>query len=146
MIPGPKIAPLEVVKISCGTITLPKDMGHAIFSNSQQLKETKAALIAALGERDEYLRQRDIAVSERNAAVRERDDAIVGKLDRLPAAFQLALAERTAYREQRDQAFRELDAVTSERNQLKVEIERLKRQIAILASSRMHYAPSIGST
>jgi len=90
--------------------------------------------------------QRDIAVSERNAAVRERDDAIVGKLDRLPAAFQLALAERTAYREQRDQAFRELDAVTSERNQLKVEIERLKRQIAILASSRMHYAPPIGST
>ena len=74
-----------------------------MFSNSQQLKETKAALIAALGERDE------------NAAVRERDDAIVGKLDRLPAAFQLALAERTAYREQRDQAFRELDAVTSER-------------------------------
>ena len=108
-----------------------------MFSNSQQLKETKA---------DEYLRQRDIAVSERNAAVRERDDAIVGKLDRLPAAFQLALAERTAYREQRDQAFRELDAVTSERNQLKVEIERLKRQIAILGSSRMHYTPSIGST
>ena len=57
-----------------------------MFSNSQQLKETKAALIAALGERDKYLRQRDIAVSERNAAVRERDDAIVGKLDRLPAA------------------------------------------------------------
>ena len=27
-----------------------------------------------------------------------------------------------------------------------LEIERLKRQIAILASSRMHYAPSIGST
>ena len=45
-----------------------------------------------------------------------------------------------------DRAFRELDAVTSERNQFKVEIERLKRQIAILASSRMHYAPSIGST
>jgi hypothetical protein len=117
-----------------------------MFSNSRQFKETKAALITALAERDEYLRQRDIAVSERNAAIRERDDAIVGKLDRLPAAFQLALAERTAYREQRDQAFRELDAVTSERNQLKVEIERLKRQIAILASSRMHYAPSIGST
>jgi hypothetical protein len=57
-----------------------------MFSNSRQLKETKAALIAALGERDEYLRQRDIAVSERNAAVRERDDAIVGKLDRLPAS------------------------------------------------------------
>ncbi len=39
-----------------------------MFSNSQQLKETKAALIAALGERDEYLRQRDIAVSERKPA------------------------------------------------------------------------------
>src|SRR5215218_5237045 len=90
-----------------------------MFSNSRQFKETKAALIAALDERDEYLRQRDIAVSERNAAVRERADAIVGKLDRLPAAFQLALAERTAYHEQRDQAFRELDTVTSERNQLK---------------------------
>jgi chromosome segregation ATPase len=120
--------------------------GASMFSNSRQIKETNAALIAALGERDEYLRQRDIAVSERNAAIRERDDAIVGKLDRLPAAFQLALAERTAYHEQRDRAFRELDAVTSERNQFKVEIERLKRQIAILASSRMHYAPSIGST
>ena len=45
-------------------------MGHnPCSSNSQQLKETKAALIAALGEHDEYLRQRDIAVSERNAAV-----------------------------------------------------------------------------
>ena len=109
-----------------------------MFSNSRQLKETKAALVAALVERDEYIR--------RNAAIRERDDAIVGKLDRLPAAFQLALAERNAYHEQRDQAFRELDAVTGERNQLKVEIERLKRQIAILGSSRMHYTPSIGST
>ena len=117
-----------------------------MFSNSRPLKETKAALIAALVERDEYIRQRDIAISERNAAIRERDDAIVGKLDRLPAAFQLALAERNAYHEQRDQAFRELDAVTGERNQLKVEIERLKRQIAILGSSRMHYTPSIGST
>ena len=116
-----------------------------MFSNSRQLKETKAALIAALVERDEYIRQRDIAISERNAAIRERDDAIVGKLDRLPAAFQLALAERNAYHEQRDQAFRER-AVTGERNQLKVEIERLKRQIAILGSSRMHYTPSIGST
>jgi hypothetical protein len=59
-----------------------------MFSNSRQFKETKAALIAALGERDEYLRQRDIAVSERNVAIRERDDALAGKLDRLPAAFQ----------------------------------------------------------
>jgi hypothetical protein len=46
-----------------------------MFSNSRQLKETKAALIAALVERDEYIRQRDIAISERNAAIRERDDA-----------------------------------------------------------------------
>ena len=35
-----------------------------MFSNSRQLKETKAALIAALVERDEYIRQRDIAISE----------------------------------------------------------------------------------
>jgi hypothetical protein len=40
-----------------------------MFSNSRQLKETKAALIAALVERDEYIRQRDIAISERNAAM-----------------------------------------------------------------------------
>jgi hypothetical protein len=63
-----------------------------------------------------------------------------------PQPSNWRLPRRNAYHEQRDQAFRELDAVTGERNQLKVEIERLKRQIAILGSSRMHYTPSIGST
>jgi chromosome segregation ATPase len=118
-----------------------------MFSNSRQLKETKAALVAALAERDAYLQQRDVAVAERDAAIDERDEAIAGKLDRLPAAFQLAISERNAYREQRNKAFRELDAVTSERNQLKIEIERLKRQLAVRGPHRMHDlsddAPSI---
>jgi cell division protein FtsL len=48
----------------------------------------------------------------------------------------LALAERNAYHQQRDQAFRKLDEVTAERNQLNIEVERLKRQIATLGSSR----------
>lgn len=98
--------------------------------------ETKAALVAALAERDEYMRQRDIAMTERDEAIQERDYAIAGSFDRLPSALQLALAERNTYHDQRDQAFHELDEVTGERNQLKVEVERLKRQIIVLGSSR----------
>jgi hypothetical protein len=61
-----------------------------MFSKSRQFRETKAALSAALAERDEYMLHGENAVAERNEAIRERDDAISGKLDRLPGNLQRA--------------------------------------------------------
>jgi uncharacterized coiled-coil DUF342 family protein len=63
--------------------------------------------------------ERDRAVAELEA----RDE----RLDRLPGALQSALFERDAFRQQRDQAYGEIDDLCRERNELKGQLERLRK-------------------
>jgi hypothetical protein len=70
--------------------------------------------------------ERDQAVSERDQAVAELQ-AQDERLDKLPAAIQSALFERDAFRKQRDQAYAEIDDLCRGRNELKGQLERLRR-------------------
>jgi chromosome segregation ATPase len=91
----------------------------------------------ALGERNEFLRQLDLTKTERDDLQREldevrsqRDDLLASdeKRDRLPAALQSAQAERQAYLDQRDQAYREIEDLIRACNELRAEVSRLRGQ------------------
>ena len=66
---------------------------------------------------------------ERDQAVAERKAVEGGKFDKFPAAFFAAEAERDAFRTQRDQTYGEIDGLCRERNELKCQLERLKRPV-----------------
>ena len=74
-------------------------------------------------------RERDQAIQERDQAVAERKAVEGGKFDKFPAALIAAEAERDAFRTQRDQAYGEIDGLCRERNELKCQLERLKRPV-----------------
>jgi hypothetical protein len=74
-------------------------------------------------------RERDQAIQERDQAVAERKAVEGGKFDKFPAALIAAEAERDAFRTQRDQAYGEIDDLCRERNELKCQLERLKRPV-----------------
>ena len=52
------------------------------FGLQAKLENAEVALRAALAERDEYLRQRDIALGERNEFLRQRDQ-LLSELEQL---------------------------------------------------------------
>jgi hypothetical protein len=52
------------------------------FGSQAKLENAEVALRAALAERDEHLRQRDIALGERNEFLRQRDQ-LLGELEQL---------------------------------------------------------------
>jgi hypothetical protein len=52
------------------------------FGLQARLEHAEIALRAALAERDEYLRQRDIALGERNEFLRQRDQ-LLSELEQL---------------------------------------------------------------
>jgi hypothetical protein len=74
-------------------------------------------------------RERDQAIQERDQAVAERKAVEGGKFDKFPAALIAAEAERDAFRTQRDQTYGEIDGLCRERNELKCQLERLKRPV-----------------
>jgi hypothetical protein len=53
-----------------------------VFVLQAKLDNAEVALRAALAERDEYLRQRDIALGERNEFLRQRDQ-LLSELEQL---------------------------------------------------------------
>jgi hypothetical protein len=71
-------------------------------------------------------RECDQAIQEREQAVAERKAVEGGKF---PAALIAAEAERGAFRTQRDQAYGEIDGLCREHNELKCQLERLKRPV-----------------
>jgi predicted nuclease with TOPRIM domain len=87
-----------------------------------------STLIAAHRERDQAIKERDQAIKERDQALAELKAVQEGEYDYIPAALRSALTERDALRKQRDQAYGEIDDLCRERNELKGQLERLRRQ------------------
>jgi chromosome segregation ATPase len=75
----------------------------------------------------EARRERDQAEHERDQTVAELERAD-GRYEHLPPALHSALTERDAFRKQRDQAYGEIDDLCQERNELKGQLERLRKQ------------------
>ena len=73
--------------------------------------------------------ERDQAIQERDQAVAKRKAVEGGKFDKFRAALIAAEAERDAFRTQRDQAYGEIDVLCRERNELKCQLEGLKRPV-----------------
>ena len=59
------------------------------FGLQHKLENAEIALRAALAERDEYLRQRDIALGERNEFLRQRDQ-LLSELEQLKSGQSLS--------------------------------------------------------
>jgi hypothetical protein len=68
------------------------------------------------------------AEHERDQAVAELKAVEEGKYDYIPATVHSLTTERNALRKQRDQAYGEIDDLCRERNELKGQLECLRRQ------------------
>ena len=84
-------------------------------------------LVEAKSHLAEARREHDRAVAKLEAHEQRELEAHNERFDRLPAALHSLTTERDALRKQRDQAYGEIDDLCRERNELKGQLERLKR-------------------